>query len=121
MWGIRMRSISMFAPRQCSSCPSSRSSPPRRPPRFADGPRWRHRDRGGLRHEPDGSRVAYEIGTLYAPENRLVAGSRVIGIGFARIRAQRPTGAPPIFVLPGGPGRSYLNALTATMRAPSRF
>jgi pimeloyl-ACP methyl ester carboxylesterase len=59
-----------------------------------------------------GARVAYEIGTLYAPENRLVAGSRVIGVGFARIRAQRPTGAPPIFILPGGPGRSYLNALT---------
>jgi pimeloyl-ACP methyl ester carboxylesterase len=60
----------------------------------------------------DGARVAYEIGTLYAPENRLVASSRVIGVGFARIRAKRQTGAPPIFVLPGGPGRSYLGALT---------
>lgn len=60
----------------------------------------------------DGARVAYEIGTLFAPENRKVAGSRVIGVGFARIKARRPTGAPPIFVLPGGPGRSYLGALT---------
>lgn len=60
----------------------------------------------------DGARVGYEIGTLYAPENRRVAGSRVIGVGFGRIRAKRPTGAPPVFVLPGGPGRSYLGALT---------
>jgi len=60
----------------------------------------------------NGARVAYEIGTLYAPENRRVADSRVIGVGFARIRAKRPTGAPPVFILPGGPGRSYLSALT---------
>jgi pimeloyl-ACP methyl ester carboxylesterase len=59
-----------------------------------------------------GKRIPYEIGTLFAPENRKVSGSRIIGIGFARIRAKRPTGAPPIFVLPGGPGRSYLNAFT---------
>jgi pimeloyl-ACP methyl ester carboxylesterase len=60
----------------------------------------------------NGVRVAYEIGTLFVPENRTVAGSRTIGIGFARIRAKHPTGAPPVFVLPGGPGRSYLNAFT---------
>ncbi|SEU13795.1 alpha/beta hydrolase [Stigmatella erecta] len=66
----------------------------------------------GTTKTPDGEPLRYELGTLYVPENRSAPGSRVIGIGFARIRAQRPTGAPPIFVLPGGPGRSYLNAFT---------
>lgn len=61
---------------------------------------------------PTGETVQYEIGTLFVPENRAVIQSRLIGVGFARIRAVRSTGAPPIFVLPGGPGRTYLNALT---------
>lgn len=60
----------------------------------------------------DGEVLRYEIGTLYVPENRDVAGSRLIGVGFVRLRAARPTGAPPVFVLPGGPGRSYLAAFT---------
>jgi pimeloyl-ACP methyl ester carboxylesterase len=62
----------------------------------------------------EGARIPYEIGTLFVPENRTVVGSRLIGIGFARIRAKHATGAPPIFILPGGPGRSYLGALTGT-------
>jgi pimeloyl-ACP methyl ester carboxylesterase len=62
----------------------------------------------------DGVRIDYETGTLFVPENRAAAGSRIIGIGFARIRAKHPTGAPPVFVLPGGPGRSYIGALTDT-------
>jgi len=63
---------------------------------------------------PSGETVAYEIGTLYAPENRNDPASRKIGIGFARIRAAHPTGAPPVFWLPGGPGLSVLGALTDT-------
>jgi pimeloyl-ACP methyl ester carboxylesterase len=54
--------------------------------------------------------VSYEIGTLYVPENRRNPASRLIGVGFARIRAPRPTGAPPVFWLPGGPGLSVLGA-----------
>lgn len=61
---------------------------------------------------PDGREAPYEIGTLFVPENRKAKGSRLIGIGFARLRAETPTGAPPIFVLPGGPGDSYLGAFT---------
>jgi pimeloyl-ACP methyl ester carboxylesterase len=61
----------------------------------------------------NGVRVVYEIGTLFVPENRTVAGSRTIGVGFARIRAKRATDAPPVFILPGGPGRSYLSAFTS--------
>lgn len=60
----------------------------------------------------NGVRIDYEIGTLFVPENRAAAGSRIIGIGFARIRAKHSASAPPVFVLPGGPGRSYIGALT---------
>lgn len=53
-------------------------------------------------------KLDYEIGTMYVPENRSDPASRVIGIGFARIKAAEPTDAPPTFHLPGGPGSSYL-------------
>ncbi|MBO9557858.1 MAG: alpha/beta fold hydrolase [Caulobacter sp.] len=66
---------------------------------------------------PSGETVQYEIGTLYAPENRDDPKSRKIGVGFARIRAAHPTGAPPIFWLPGGPGLSVLGAFTDTDEA----
>lgn len=58
----------------------------------------------------DGTTVPYEIGTLYVPENRRATGGRLIGVGFARIRARVPTGAPPVFWLPGGPGLAVLEA-----------
>lgn len=62
----------------------------------------------------DGKTIPYEMGTLYVPENRAAASSRVIGVGFARIKATAPTQAPPIIFLPGGPGASYLDAFTGT-------
>lgn len=61
---------------------------------------------------PTGETIPYEIGTLYVHENRDKPDSRTIGIGFARIKAPHPTGAPPIFWLPGGPGLSVLDAFT---------
>jgi pimeloyl-ACP methyl ester carboxylesterase len=71
---------------------------------------------------PTGETIAYEIGTLYVPENRNKADSRRIGVGFARIKAPHPTGAPPIFWLPGGPGLSVLNSFTdASEAAQSRL
>ncbi len=63
---------------------------------------------------PTGETVRYEIGTLFVPENRSKPGSRRIGVGFARIRSPHPTGAPPIFWLPGGPGLSVLGSFTDT-------
>ncbi len=60
-----------------------------------------------------GSAGRYEVGTLFVPENRTKPGSRLIGVGFARIKAPHPTGAPPVFWLPGGPGLSVLGAFTA--------
>lgn len=59
-----------------------------------------------------GETIVYEIGTLYVPENRSAKVSRRIGVGFARIRAPHPTGAPPVFWLPGGPGLSVLGSFT---------
>jgi pimeloyl-ACP methyl ester carboxylesterase len=57
----------------------------------------------------DGSSMPYEIGTLYVPENRAKTGSRLIGIGFARVKAAQPTSAPPIVLLAGGPGVTMLD------------
>ncbi|MCP3097832.1 alpha/beta hydrolase [Myxococcus sp. K15C18031901] len=67
-------------------------------------------ERGTVELEP-GTRVSYELGTLYVPENRQKPGSRLIGVGFARLKAPKPTGAPPVFWLPGGPGLSVLGSL----------
>ncbi|HJR72421.1 MAG TPA: alpha/beta fold hydrolase [Luteimonas sp.] len=66
-------------------------------------------ERGTVRDE-QGKPVPYEIGTLYVPENRSMPDSRPIGVGFARIKSPQPTGAPPVFWLPGGPGLSVLDA-----------
>lgn len=66
-------------------------------------------ERGTVRDE-QGKAVPYEIGTLYVPENRGNPDSRLIGVGFARIKSPQPTGAPPVFWLPGGPGLSVLEA-----------
>src|SRR5688572_14600916 len=62
---------------------------------------------------PAGERIECELGTLYVPENRQNPASRTIGIGFLRIKALQPTGAPPTFHLPGGPANSYLLNLNA--------
>ncbi|MFA6116437.1 MAG: alpha/beta hydrolase [Sphingomonas sp.] len=59
----------------------------------------------------DGSTMAYEIGTLFVPENRDKPGSRLIGVGFARVKAAHPTGAPPVVLLAGGPGVTMLDII----------
>lgn len=64
--------------------------------------------------DPDGQPIEYELGTLHVPENRANPQSRTIGVGFARFRALQPTGAPPTFHLPGGPGGSYIRNLNLT-------
>ncbi len=63
----------------------------------------------GVAVASDGSTMPYEIGTLYVPENRDKLDSRTIGVGFARVRAARPTGAPPVVLLAGGPGVTMLD------------
>lgn len=59
----------------------------------------------------DGTQVRYEVGTLHVPENRAKPASRQIGVGVLRIRARVPAGAPPIFLLVGGPGVTLLDTL----------
>ena len=62
-----------------------------------------------------GEVIDYEVGTLFVPENRSDADSRVIGVGFLRLPAlQQPPPAPPMFLLPGGPGSSYLSLLKSS-------
>lgn len=63
----------------------------------------------GIAKAIDGSSMSYEIGTLYVPENRAKPGSRLIGVGFARVKAAKPTKAPPVFLLVGGPGVTMLD------------
>jgi pimeloyl-ACP methyl ester carboxylesterase len=65
--------------------------------------------------------VAFERGTLHVRENRAVADSRIVTIGFARLRSTHRD-RPPIFFLHGGPGASYLDAFdAATPNADRRF
>jgi pimeloyl-ACP methyl ester carboxylesterase len=68
---------------------------------------------------PSGEKIECELGTLYVPENREKPDSRLIGIGFLRVKASRPTGAPPTFHLPGGPANSYLLNLNANKADPA--
>src|SRR5258705_10169931 len=60
---------------------------------------------------PTGETIAFELGTLYVPENRLDPKVRIIGLGFARFRPRHSTGVPPTFYLVGGPGASFLEGL----------
>ena len=60
---------------------------------------------------PGAGTVDFELGTVYVAENRSEPKSRVIGVGFARFRALQPSEAPPLFLLPGGPGSSYVSDL----------
>lgn len=59
----------------------------------------------------EGETVQFELGTVFVPENRAVPNSRIIGVGFARIRSSRPGETTPTFHLPGGPGESDLGPL----------
>lgn len=71
----------------------------------------------GTAKAADGSSVPYEIGTIYLPENRANPNSRLIGVGFARIKARQPGNAPPVFWLPGGPGLAVLDAFDGSSEA----
>lgn len=70
---------------------------------------------------PETGEVKFELGTLYVPENRADPKSRIIGLGFARFRALQPSGTPPTFHLPGGPGDSYLRGLKRDNRQLARW
>lgn len=56
--------------------------------------------------------VRYELGHIYVPENRARPGSRLIAVRYMRVKGTAPWGTPPVFMLPGGPGDSYIEAFT---------
>ena len=61
--------------------------------------------------------IPYELGTLYVREKRSNPNSRIIPVGFARIRSTtHPTGTPT-FHLPGGPGNTMIDKLQGSRNA----
>lgn len=61
----------------------------------------------------------YELGVFFVPENRSHPNSRVIAVDYARFPGKERNG-PPIFLLPGGPGNSYINSKGTWLgKAPS--
>src|SRR6266480_5856276 len=97
----------------------AQSTTPRKPPQSAPSVDTHASDRkpGEIIIEPaslttpTGETIAFELGTLYVPENRSDPKARIIGVGFARFRPRHPTGVPPTFLLDGGPGASFLEGL----------
>ncbi|MDV3458635.1 alpha/beta fold hydrolase [Sphingomonas sp. HF-S4] len=86
----------------------------------AQAPRETIRLEPGSVAASDGSIVRYEVGTLRVPENRANAASRTIGVGVIRIAAQKPSGAPPVFLLVGGPGITMIETLDDPSPAAKR-
>ena len=58
----------------------------------------------------DGKEINYEAGSFAVPENRAKSNSRTIRIGFVRFKGPANGKAPPQFLLPGGPGFSFIRA-----------
>ncbi|MDF1743300.1 MAG: alpha/beta hydrolase [Gimesia sp.] len=55
-------------------------------------------------------RLRGEQGFIIVPENRNDSASRMITAHYFRFPAREPTGRPPVFILPGGPGQAILTA-----------
>ena len=56
--------------------------------------------------------LTVEAGLFYVPENRAHDTGRTIAIAYYRIKTTSKNPATPIFLLAGGPGGSYINALS---------
>ena len=59
----------------------------------------------------------YEIGVFFVPENRTNPESRAIPVDYVRFPAKEPKG-PPVFLLPGGPGNTYIGKTPDVWKAP---
>ncbi|MCA9021265.1 MAG: alpha/beta fold hydrolase [Planctomycetaceae bacterium] len=57
-----------------------------------------------------GDQLRGEEALIVVPENRTVAGSRNITVHYFRFPARKPSGKPPVFFLPGGPGEAITAA-----------
>lgn len=53
-----------------------------------------------------GAQLQGEEALIVVPENRTAANSRNITVHYFRFPARKPTGQPPVFFLPGGPGEA---------------
>lgn len=60
---------------------------------------------------------AYDIGVFFVPENRSKPNSRTIAIDYVRFHAKEKKG-PPVFLLPGGPGNTYIGKKPGVWKAP---
>lgn len=56
--------------------------------------------------------LSAESGMFYVPENRENDKGRTIALAYYRIKSKSENPATPIFLLAGGPGGSYINALS---------
>ena len=59
----------------------------------------------------------YDIGVFFVPENRSNPDSRVIVVDYVRFHAKEKKG-PPIFMLPGGPGNTYIGQTPDVWKIP---
>lgn len=100
-WAIALSLAVMLITASCSARPSEDQPP--RPGEVRTSTRYLL---SGL------SIIRYEAGHIYVPENRARPGSRLTAIRYMRIRGTAPDGTPPVFMLPGGPGDSYIEAFT---------
>ncbi len=59
----------------------------------------------------------YDIGVFFVPENRSNPNSRVIAVDYVRFHAKKKSG-PPVFLLPGGPGNTYIGQTPNIFKMP---
>ncbi len=59
----------------------------------------------------NGKVLEVESGVFYVPESRVKDRGRTIAIAYYRIPSKSNSVMPPIFILAGGPGSSYMDAL----------
>ncbi len=59
----------------------------------------------------NGATFEVDRGFLTVPENRSIDGSATIQIGFYHLKSSAAVPATPIFVLPGGPGSSWIQQI----------
>lgn len=57
----------------------------------------------------NGRRAHAEVGTLLVPENRKMPTDKVVEIPFYRLKSKSKNPAPPVFLLAGGPGSSWID------------
>ena len=68
-----------------------------------------------------GAQFNYEHGYLRVPESRRRASQATIRIAFYQLRSTSSSPAAPVFVLPGGPGMSWIETINRVADSPQAF